>query len=90
MRGIILAGGTGTRLHRATLAINKQLLAVYHDALLEAAEFVRTIQHRQGLLVGCPEEIAYVKGFINVRSAPRLSREIRQDGVWTVLVAACG
>ena len=35
-----------------------------HDALLEAAEFVRTIQHRQGLLVGCPEEIAYVKGFI--------------------------
>jgi glucose-1-phosphate thymidylyltransferase len=36
-----------------------------HDALLEAAEFVRTIQHRQGLLVGCPEEIAYSKGFIN-------------------------
>jgi glucose-1-phosphate thymidylyltransferase len=35
-----------------------------HDALLEAAEFVRAIQHRQGLLVGCPEEIAYVKGFI--------------------------
>jgi len=32
-----------------------------HDALLEAAEFVRTIQHRQGLLVGCPEEIAYTK-----------------------------
>ena len=35
-----------------------------HDALLEAAEFVRTIQHRQGLLVGCPEEVAYVKNFI--------------------------
>jgi glucose-1-phosphate thymidylyltransferase len=35
-----------------------------HDALLEAAEFVRAIQHRQGLLVGCPEEIAYMKGFI--------------------------
>jgi glucose-1-phosphate thymidylyltransferase len=35
-----------------------------HDALLEAAEFVRSIQHRQGLLVGCPEEIAYTKGFI--------------------------
>jgi glucose-1-phosphate thymidylyltransferase len=36
-----------------------------HDALLEAAEFVRTIQHRQGLVVGCPEEIAYTKGFIS-------------------------
>jgi glucose-1-phosphate thymidylyltransferase len=35
-----------------------------HDALLEAAEFVRSIQHRQGLLVGCPEEVAYVKKFI--------------------------
>jgi glucose-1-phosphate thymidylyltransferase len=36
-----------------------------HDALLEASEFVRSIQHRQGLLVGCPEEIAYLKGFIS-------------------------
>jgi glucose-1-phosphate thymidylyltransferase len=36
-----------------------------HDTLLEAAEFVRSIQHRQGLLVGCPEEVAYNKGFIN-------------------------
>jgi glucose-1-phosphate thymidylyltransferase len=35
-----------------------------HDALLEASEFVRLIQHRQGLLVGCPEEVAYLKGFI--------------------------
>jgi glucose-1-phosphate thymidylyltransferase len=36
-----------------------------HDALFEAGEFVRLIQHRQGLLVGCPEEVAYVKGFIS-------------------------
>jgi len=35
-----------------------------HDALLEAAEFVRSIQHRQGLIVGCPEEVAFVRGFI--------------------------
>src|SRR5262245_12175678 len=35
-----------------------------HDALLEASEFVRSIQHRQGLLVGCPEEVAYLKKFI--------------------------
>jgi glucose-1-phosphate thymidylyltransferase len=35
-----------------------------HDALIEAAEFVRSVQHRQGLLVGCPEEVAYLQGFI--------------------------
>ena len=35
-----------------------------HDALLEAAEFVRSIQNRQGLLVGCPEEVAYLRKFI--------------------------
>jgi len=35
-----------------------------HDALLDASEFVRSIQRRQGLLVGCPEEVAYMKGFI--------------------------
>src|SRR5262249_55764588 len=37
-----------------------------HDALLEASEYVRSIQHRQGLVIGCPEEIAYIKGFIAV------------------------
>ncbi|UMY18292.1 glucose-1-phosphate thymidylyltransferase RfbA [Methylobacterium organophilum] len=36
-----------------------------HDNLLEAAEFVRTLQHRQGLQVACLEEIAYLRGFID-------------------------
>jgi len=44
-----------------------------HAALLEAAEFVRTIQDRQGLLVGCPEEIAYLQGFISAESLHRLA-----------------
>ena len=35
-----------------------------HDALLETASFVQTIQKRQGLLICCPEEIAYQKGWI--------------------------
>jgi glucose-1-phosphate thymidylyltransferase len=43
-----------------------------HDALLEASEFIRTIQHRQGLLVGCLEEIAYTKGFITIDELRRL------------------
>ena len=37
-----------------------------HESLLDAGEFVRSIQHRQGLLIGCPEEIAYQKKFIDV------------------------
>lgn len=36
-----------------------------HDALLETASFVQTIQKRQGLQISCPEEIAYKKGWIN-------------------------
>ncbi|RZM19423.1 MAG: glucose-1-phosphate thymidylyltransferase, partial [Sphingomonas sp.] len=35
------------------------------DSLLQAATFVQTIQDRQGLLVGCPEEVAYRMGFID-------------------------
>jgi glucose-1-phosphate thymidylyltransferase len=37
-----------------------------HDSLLEASEFVRTIQHRQGIHVACLEEIAFANGFIDV------------------------
>jgi glucose-1-phosphate thymidylyltransferase len=44
-----------------------------HDALLEASEFVRSIQHRQGLLVGCPEEVAYAKKFINAQELRALA-----------------
>lgn len=36
-----------------------------HDSLLEASEFVRTLQHRQGIQVACLEEIAYINGFIS-------------------------
>ena len=40
-----------------------------HDSLLEAGEFVRTIQHRQGVQIACLEEIAYLQGFISADQA---------------------
>ena len=40
-----------------------------HDSLLEAGEFVRTLQHRQGVQVACLEEIAYEMGFISAEQA---------------------
>ncbi len=36
-----------------------------HDSLLEASEFVRTLQHRQGIQIACLEEIAYLQGWIS-------------------------
>lgn len=40
-----------------------------HDSLLEASEFVRTLQHRQGIQIACLEEIAYQLGFITAEQA---------------------
>ena len=44
------------------------------DSLLQAATFVQTIQNRQGMLVGCPEEVAFRMGYIDagtLRSAAK-------------------
>jgi glucose-1-phosphate thymidylyltransferase len=49
-----------------------------HEALLEASEFVRSIQHRQGLLVGCPEEVAFLKGFISADALRGLADRYRK------------
>ena len=46
-----------------------------HDALMSASEFVRSIQHRQGLLIGCPEEVAYVKKFITAAQLRALAEK---------------
>jgi glucose-1-phosphate thymidylyltransferase len=51
-----------------------------HDALLEASEFVRSIQHRQGLLVGCPEEIAYMKKFIDAKALRTIAERYGKSG----------
>ena len=47
-----------------------------HDSLLQAAQFIQTIQARQGLMVACPEEIAYHKGWIDVEHLRRLAEPL--------------
>ena len=44
-----------------------------HDALIETASFVQTIQKRQGLLISCPEEIAYKQGWISAEKLSNLA-----------------
>ncbi len=46
-----------------------------HDALLETASFVQTIQKRQGLQISCPEEIAYTKGWIDANQLAELAKQ---------------
>ncbi len=50
-----------------------------HDSLLEAAEFVRTIEHRQGQQIACPEEIAYNSGWISAQELSRLAEPLRKN-----------
>jgi glucose-1-phosphate thymidylyltransferase len=59
-----------------------------HDGLLEAANFIATVQKRQGLYVSCIEEIAYHKGWINKEQLLRLARENRTEyGEYLAFVA---
>jgi glucose-1-phosphate thymidylyltransferase len=44
-----------------------------HESLLQAGNFIQTIEERQGLKVGCPEEIAYAKGWIDAAQLERLA-----------------
>ena len=50
-----------------------------HDALIEASMFIKTVEDRQGLKVGCIEEIAYRKGYINKKQLQSLARRTSLD-----------
>jgi len=61
-----------------------------HDSLLEAAEFVRTIQHRQGLQIACPEEIAYTSGWIDAEQVSRLAEPLKKNDYGRYLLGLLG
>jgi len=51
-----------------------------HDALLDAANFVKIVEERQGLKVACPEEIAYRMGFVDAGQLERLAAPLAKSG----------
>ena len=50
-----------------------------HEAMSEAADFVRTVQHRQGLMIACPEEIAFRMGLIGAEQVLRLAEPMKKN-----------
>jgi glucose-1-phosphate thymidylyltransferase len=49
-----------------------------HDSLLDAAGFIATLQKRQGLMVACPEEIAYRQGWISAEHVLKLAAPLKK------------
>ena len=50
-----------------------------HDSLLDAAGFIATLQKRQGLMVACPEEIAYRQGWIGVEEIQKVASQLSKN-----------
>lgn len=80
-----------TYLNRGTLRVHKfqrgmaWLDTGTHDSLLEAAHFIQTLEKRQGLKVGCPEEVAWRKGWISDEDLLRLASPLTKSGYGTYL-----
>ena len=57
-----------------------------HESLLQASEFVRTIEERQGLKIACIEEIAFNMGYINDEQLSRLAQPLLKSGYGDYLI----
>ena len=61
-----------------------------HDSLLEAGQFIATLENRQGLKVACPEEVAFRKGWITVEDLEKLAKPLikNQYGQYLIKLAS--
>jgi glucose-1-phosphate thymidylyltransferase len=57
-----------------------------HESLMEAALFIQALQKRQGLMVACPEEIAYRSGFITGEQLEAMANSMRNNGYGAYLL----
>ena len=60
------------------------------DSLHEACGYIRTLEHRQGLKVGCPEEVAWRQGWINDEQLECLAQPLKKSGYGTYLLQVLG
>ena len=51
-----------------------------HDSLLDAGQFIATLERRQGLKIACPEEISWRNGFITSEQLEKLARPLSKNG----------
>jgi glucose-1-phosphate thymidylyltransferase len=61
-----------------------------HDSLLEAGQFIATLERRQGLKIACPEEIAWRKGYIDTAQFERLAQPLAKSGYGQYLLGLLG
>ena len=58
-----------------------------HESLMQAAQYIQVLQERQGLMVACPEEIAYSMGYIQADDVARLATRMKDNGYGQYLLS---
>ena len=56
------------------------------DSLHEASSYIRTLEHRQSLKVGCPEEVAWRRGWISDEELSTLAKPLQKSGYGSYLM----
>jgi glucose-1-phosphate thymidylyltransferase len=57
-----------------------------HESLMQASNFIQTVEERQGLKVACPEEVAYIKGWIGAEQVLSLAEPLKETGYGQYLI----
>jgi glucose-1-phosphate thymidylyltransferase len=57
-----------------------------HESLMDASLYIQAIEKRQGLMVACPEEIAYRSGYIAAEEVERIGRSMKNNSYGTYLL----